>query len=325
MTILSVREALGQALREEFDRDEKVFLMGEDIGIYGGCFGISKGLRAEYGPERVIDTPLAESVIVGAGVGAALKGYRPVVEIMFADFLSLAMDQLVNNAAKMIYMHDGETTLPLVIRTPQGGGLTLGPHHSQCIESWLLNVPGLKIVLPSSPYNAKGLLKSAIRDNNPVVFLENKLLYNDKGEVPDGEYTVPIGKADIARPGKDITVLTYSTIVKKALTAADALAKEGIDVEVVDILTLKPLDVDTIIKSVKKTGKAIIAHEAPVFGGAGAEIAATIQQEAFDYLDKPIGRVGSLPIPVPFSPTLEQAYLLNEQIIMDAVRKTITR
>ena len=319
MSVLSVREALRLALKEELRRDDKVFLLGESIADYGGCFKITEGLLAEFGPERIRDTPLSESAIVGCGVGAAMMGYKPVVELMFADFVTVGGDQLINNAAKMRYLHDGELEFSLVLRMPQGGGATLGPHHSQCVEAWLLNVPGLKIVTPSNPADAKGLLKSAIRDPNPVVFLEHKLLYNDKGEVPEGDYTVPLGQAQVVKPGKDLSIISYAYMVKKSLAAAEILAKNGIDAEVVDVRSLRPLDVATLAESVQKTRKAIIVHEAPVFGGAGAEIAAALHKEAFDYLDAPVERVGALETPVPYSSVLERAYLPNEARIIEAV------
>lgn len=323
MTIMSVREALRTALREELQRDERVFVMGEDVASYGGCYRITEGLLAEFGEERVRDTPLSESVIVGCGVGAAMMGYKPVIEVMFADFITLGMDQLVNNAAKMRYLHDGRLELSLVLRMPQGGGSTLGPHHSQCVEAWLLNVPGLQIVTHSNPRDAKGLLKSAVRDPNPTVFLEHKLLYNSKGEVPEGDYTVPIGKAAVVRPGKDVSIISYSYMVEKSLVAAEMLAAQNIDAEVVDVRTLRPLDLETLAASVKKTGNAVVVHEAPVIGGAGGEIAAALHREVFDYLDAPIERVGALETPVPFSQVLEQAYLPDERRIVAAVKSML--
>jgi len=323
LTVLSVREALRQALREELQRDPKVFLIGEDIASYGGCYRVTEGLLAEFGEERVRDTPLSESVIVGCGVGAAMMGYKPVVEVMFADFVTIGMDQLVNNAAKMRYMHDGDIELSLVLRMPQGGGSTLGPHHSQCVEAWLLNVPGLQIVTHSNPHDAKGLLKSAIRDPNPIVFLEHKLLYNSKGEVPDGDYTVPIGKAQVVRPGKHVSIISYSYMVTTSLAAAELLAAENVEAEVVDVRTLRPLDVGTLAESVKKTGRAVVVHEAPVIGGAGGEIVSALHREVFDYLDAPIERVGALETPVPFSQVLEQAYLPDKERIIAAVKSTL--
>lgn len=323
MSIITVRAAIKNALAEEMRRDDKVFLLGESIGKFGGCFKVTEGLIEEFGPRRVKDTPLSEAVIAGSGIGAALYGYRPVVEIMFADFMTLVMDQLVNNGAKMRYMHDGKIDVPMVLRAPQGAGMTMGPHHSQCVEAWIMNIPGLKIVLPSNAYDAKGLLKSAIRDNDPVIFLENKLLYNEKCEVPDDDYTVPIGKAKVVREGKDLTIISYSYMIKKALIVAETMQQQGIEVEVVDVRTLRPLDVETITESVKKTNRALIVHEATVYGGAGAEIATIIQKEAFDYLDAPIERVGAEETPVPFSPILEEAYLPNEEKIIKAINKML--
>jgi pyruvate dehydrogenase E1 component beta subunit len=306
------------AMREELRRDDKVFLIGEQLGA-GSAFKVTEGLLAEFGEERIIDTPLSESAIVACGVGAAMMGYKPVVELMFADFIVLGMDHLVNGAAKLRYHHDGAMDVSLVLRMPVGGGTTMGAHHSQCVESWVLNVPGLKLVAPSNAHDAKGLLKSCIRDRNPVVFFEHKLLYNDKGEVPEGDYTVPLGKAKVVSPGQDVSIISYSYMIKKSLAAAAILAEQGIKAEVVDVRTIRPLDVETLAESVKKTGRALIVHEAPVIGGAGAEIAAQLHKEAFDYLDAPIERVGALETPVPFSSTLEQAYLPNERKIVEAV------
>ncbi|MGA2992256.1 MAG: alpha-ketoacid dehydrogenase subunit beta, partial [Candidatus Korobacteraceae bacterium] len=270
MTVLSVREAIRLAIREELRRDSTVFVIGEDLE--GSSFKVTEGLLREFGEERIRSTPLSESAIMGCGVGAALIGYKPIIEIMFGDFMALVMDQLVNNAAKIRYTLDGEQDLSLVLRMPQGGGATMGPHHSQSVEAWALNVPGLKIVTCSNAYDAKGLLKSAVRDRNPVVFFEHKLLYNDKGEVPETDYTVPLGKARVVRPGDDVSIISYSYMVKKSIAAAEILAEQGIDAEVVDVRTIRPLDVETLAESVKKTGRAVIVHEAPVIGGAGAEI-----------------------------------------------------
>jgi pyruvate dehydrogenase E1 component beta subunit len=300
-----------------------VFVIGEDLE--GSSFKVTEGLLREFGEERIVNTPLSESAIMGCGVGAALMGYKPIIEIMFADFAALVMDQLVNNAAKIRYLLDGEQDFSLVLRMPQGGGATMGPHHSQCVESWVLNVPGLKIVTCSNAYDAKGLLKSAVRDRNPVVFLEHKLLYNDKGEVPEGEYTVPLGKAQVVKPGKDVSIISYAYMVKKSLAAAAVLAQHGIDAEVVDVRSLRPLDVATLAESVEKTRKAVIVHEAPVYGGAGAEIAAELHKEVFDYLDAPIERVGALETPVPYSSVLEKEYLPNEGRIIAAVAAMLNR
>jgi pyruvate dehydrogenase E1 component beta subunit len=306
------------AMREELKRDDKVFLIGEQQRD-GGAFKVTEGLFAEFGEERIVDTPLSESAIVGCGVGATMMGYKPIIELMFADFIVLGMDHLVNAAAKLHYMHDGAMEVCLVLRMPQGGGATMGPHHSQCVESWVLNIPGLKIVTPSNAHDAKGLFKSCVRDRNPIVFLEHKLLYNEKGEVPESDYTVPLGQAKVVRFGEDVTIISYSYMVKKSLAAAAMLAEQGINAEVVDVRTIRPLDIETLAESVKKTGKAVIVHEAPVLGGAGAEIAAQLHREAFDYLDAPIERVGALETPVPFASTLEQAYLPNERKIVEAV------
>jgi len=319
LSILSVREALKLAMQEELRRDERVFLLGEDIADFGGDFDVTEGLLAEFGPERIRDTPLSESAIVGCGVGAAMLGYKPVIELGFADFITIGADQLINNAAKMHYMHDGDLELSLVLRMPEGGGITMGPHHSQCVESWLMNVPGLKIVTHSNAHDAKGLFKSAVRDPNPIVFLEHKLLYNDKGEVPEGEYTVPLGKAKVVKAGKDVSIISYAYMVNKSLAAAAVLAQDGIDAEIVDVRTLRPLDIATLAESVKKTRRAVIVHEAPVFGGFGAEIAAQLHKEVFDYLDAPIERVGALETPVPYASVLERAYLPDEGRIIEAV------
>lgn len=317
MTVLSVREAICLAIKEEIIRDDKVFLMGEDLE--GSSFKVTEGLLAVFGEERIKNTPLSESAIVGCGVGAALFGYKPILEIMFADFIALAMDQLSNNAAKIRYTHDGAQNCSLVLRTPQGAGTTSGTHHSQSVEAWVMNVPGLKIVAPSNAYDAKGLLKSAVRDPDPVVFFEHKLLYREKGEVPETDYTVPIGKAKVVRHGGDVSIISYSFMMKRAMEAAETLAKQGIDAEVVDVRTLRPLDIDLLAESVKKTGRALIVHEAPVIGGAGAEIATELHKAAFDYLDAPIERLGGLETPVPYSSSLEQAWLPNERKIVDAV------
>lgn len=325
MSVISVRQAIREAMREELRRDDKVFLIGESIGPYGGSFKVTEGLWQEFGEKRIKDTPLSESAIVGCGVGAAMMGFTPIVELMFADFITIGMDQVVNNAAKMRYLHDGDLELSMVIRMPEGGGATMGPHHSQCVESWILNVPGLKVVLPSNAHDAKGLLKSAVRDRNPVIFIEHKLLYNETGEVPDHDYTVPLGQAKVVRTGADISIISYSYMVKRSLEAAQLLAKDGIDAEVIDVRTLRPLDVDTLAESVKKTGKAVIVHEAPVIGGAGAEIAATLQAAVFDYLDAPIERIGAQETPVPYCYVLEQEYLPNQHKIAAKVKAMLVR
>jgi 2-oxoisovalerate dehydrogenase E1 component beta subunit len=303
-------EAIRQALWEEMDRDGRVFMLGEDIGVYGGAFKITKGFLDKFGPERVIDTPLSESAIVGAAIGAALMGMRPVVEMQFADFIACAFDQIVNMAAKHHY-RIGEP-VPIVIRAPYGGGIHAGPYHSQCPEAWFFHVAGLKLVAPSTPRDAKGLLKAAIRDPDPVIYFEHKYLYRHlKGEVPEGDDVVPIGKAEVKRQGSTMSVIAYGAMVQQSLEAAEKLVPEGIDLEVVDLRTLQPLDMETILTSVKKTGRALVVHEAPKTGGIGGEIAARLAEEAFRFLDAPVVRVAAPHIPVPFSPALEEMYLPN--------------
>ena len=320
MRELTYREAIREALREEIRRDERVFIMGEDIANYGGSFRVTQGLLAEFGPARIFDTPLSESAIVGAAVGASLMGMRPVAEVMFADFCTIAMDAIVNHAAKMHYMYGGEVSAPLVLRMAYGGGLRFAAHHSQSVESWLANVPGLTLLMPATPADAKGLLKAAIRTPNPVIFLEHKLLYNSKGEVPEGEYLVPIGQAAVKREGDGVTIVATGLMVDRALGAARTLAREGVSAEVIDLRSIQPLDEETILASVEKTGRLVIAHEAPVRGGFGGEIAAVVAHRAFGYLDAPIQRVGAPWTPVPFGPTLEEAYLPKESDIIKAAR-----
>jgi pyruvate dehydrogenase E1 component beta subunit len=319
-------EAIREALRQEMQRDERVFLIGEDIGIYGGAFGVTMGLMQEFGEDRVIDSPISELGIAGAITGAALTGMRPVGEIMFMDFITLASEQLVNQAAKIRFMFGGKATVPLVMRTPMGSGTGAAEQHSQSLENWFVHVPGIKVVAPSTPAEAKGLLIESIRDDNPVLFLEAKLLYKTKGEVPEEPFTIPLGKADIKREGRDLTIITYSVMVKRALEAADQLAQEGIDVEVIDLRTLKPLDKETIIASVKKTGKALILHEAAKTGGFGGELAGVIaESEAFDYLDAPIVRLAGRDMPVPYNRTLEYNTVPQVENIVESARKMARR
>jgi pyruvate dehydrogenase E1 component beta subunit len=313
--------AITEALREEMARDDKVFVMGEDVALPGGSFSATRGLLEEFGPRRVKDTPISESAIIGLALGAATQNLRPVVEIMFMDFLTICMDQIVNQVAKARYMFGGQYQLPLVIRTPCGGGLNAGPQHSQCLESWFAHVPGLKVVMPATPYDVKGLLKSAIRDDNPVLFVENKSLYGTKGEMPEEEYLVPIGQADVKRQGRDITVVATSRMVHQSLEAAGALAKEGIEAEVIDLRTITPLDKETIFKSVEKTTRLVIAHEAVKAFGIGAEISAMVNEEMIDCLDGPILRVGAPYTPIPFNP--ESLYLPNAQDVVRAVKKVL--
>jgi len=316
-------QALNEALQEEMDRDPNVFLIGEDIGVYGGAYGVTRGLLEKYGPDRVMDTPISESAITGAAIGAAMMGKRPVAEIMYVDFMGQAMDQLCNQAAKIRYMFGGLFKVPMVIRTEGGAGRTLGAHHSQSLEHWFTGVPGLKVVMPSTPADAKGLLKASIRDDNPVVFIEHKMLYKEKGPVPDGEHIVPLGVADIKREGRDVSVITYSRTVLYALQAAEELRQEGIEIEVVDVRTLIPLDIQTIVKSVVKTNHVVIAHEACKTGGFGGEIGMQIIENAFDYLDAPIKRVGAIDVPIPKSPVLEQYVIPTKENIIQAVKEVL--
>ena len=313
--------AITEALREEMARDEAVFVVGEDVAYPGGSFSATRGLLEEFGERRVKDTPISESAIVGLALGAATQGLRPVAEIMFMDFLAVCMDQIVNQVAKARYMFGGQYRLPMVIRTPCGGGLNAGPQHSQCLEAWFAHVPGLKVVMPATPYDVKGLLKSAIRDDNPVLFVENKALYGLKGEIPEEEYLVPIGQADVKRPGRDVTVVATSRMVHQSLEAAQTLAQEGIEAEVIDLMTITPLDQETIFKSVEKTSKLVIAHEAVKAFGIGAEISAMVCEEMVDCLDGPILRVGAPYTPVPFSP--ESFYLPKAEDVIQAVRKVL--
>ena len=324
MRKITYREALREALREEMRRDPTVFLLGEDIGRYwGGAFKVTEGLAEEFGDERVRDTPISESAIIGAAVGAAITGMRPIAEIMFGDLTALAVDQIANQAAKIRYMFGGQAKVPLVIRTPFGAGVNIAAHHSQSLEAWYMHVPGLYVAVPSTPYDAKGLLKTAIRNDNPVFFCEHKLLYPIEGEVPEGEYTVPLGVADVKREGKDVTVVATLYMVHKALEAAEKLETEGISVEVVDPRTLTPLDKQTIIKSVKKTGRLVVVSEDCKAAGVSAEIAAVVAEEAIDYLDAPIKRVAEPDTPIPFSPPLEQYVIPNEKSIIKAVREVV--
>ncbi|MDH7481104.1 MAG: pyruvate dehydrogenase complex E1 component subunit beta [Armatimonadota bacterium] len=318
---ITYREALNQALREEMRRDSNILVLGEDVAAYGGAFKVTEGLLQEFGPERVIDTPISEEAIAGTGIGAAMVGLRPVVEMMTINFTTLAMDQIVNHAAKLRYMSGGQIKIPLVIRAAQAAGLQLGAQHSQNLESWYAHVPGLKVVAPSVPADAKGLLKSAIRDDNPVMFIEHEALYNTKGDVPDDEYLTPLAKAEVKRQGKDVTIISYLRTLILAMKAAEHLADIGIDAEVVDVRTLRPLDTETIVGSVKKTHRAVIVEEDWKSVGMGAEISARILEGAFDYLDAPVMRVALAEVPMPYSKPLEQlAVPLQDDIVM-AVRQ----
>lgn len=321
MAKLTMREAIRQAMDEEMSRDPAVFLMGEDIGKFGGAMLVTQGLLDKYGQDRVIDTPISEAVITGAGIGAAMHGQRPIVELMFADFFALAADQLINNAAKMRYAYNGKMSVPLVIRAAYGAGTHSGMHHSQSIEGWLDNIPGLKIVNPSNAYDAKGLLKACVRDNDPVIFLEHKLLYGLRCEVPDGDYVIPLGQANICCEGTDVTIIAWGSTVPKATQAAKRLEESGVSAEVIDIRSIRPLDKETILASVRKTGRAMIVHEAPKFGGFGGEIAAILADEAFGYLDAPILRLGARETPVPFAPNMEEAYLPSVDRIVSVAKE----
>lgn len=323
MKEITYRQALNEALKEELERDPYVFLAGEDIAIYGGAYGVTIDLWHKFGDDRIKDTPISESAIIGIGIGAAMTGMRPVVEIMYVDFISLGLEQIANQAAKIRYMFGGKSRIPLTIRTEGGTGRSLGAHHSQSLEAWLLHVPGLKVVMPATPYDAKGLLKSSIRDDNPVVFIEHKMLYNTKGPVPEEEYIIPIGIADVKKEGKDITILTYSRMVLFSLEAAKTLEKEGINAEVIDLRTLLPLDMDTIVKSVKKTNKVIIVEEDTKTEGTGAEIGMKIMEECFDYLDAPVKRLAGADVPMPKSPVLEKLAIPQIEDIVREVKKLV--
>ncbi|HYL45027.1 MAG TPA: alpha-ketoacid dehydrogenase subunit beta [Ktedonobacteraceae bacterium] len=326
MTEITYRQALHDTLREELLRDENVFLIGEEIGVFEGSYKITAGLLKEFGSKRVVDTPICENGFVGMATGAAMLGLRPVVEIMTINFIVLAMDEIVNHAAKIHYMFGGQCPVPMVIRTPGGGGQQLSATHSQSLEVWFAHVPGLKVVAPSNPADAKGLLRAAIRDNNPVIFLENLALYNTKGEVPAGEYVEPIGKAKVAKEGTDLTVISYSRMAAIAVDVARRLEQEKkLNVEVIDLCSLRPLDHTTIINSVKKTNRAIIFEEDWRSFGVGAEIAATLQEEAFDYLDAPIKRVASLEVPLPYSKPLEIAALTGAKQLIEAIDQLTPR
>lgn len=317
---LTYLEAISEGLREEMRRDKTVFLLGEDIGTYGGAFKVTKGFIEEFGENRVIDTVLGEAAIIGAASGAAIVGMRPVAEMQFADFVTNGFNQIVNIAAK--YHYRNFIPVPLVIRLPSGGGVHGGPFHSTNPEAWFFHVPGLKLVAPSTPYDAKGLIKAAIRDPNPVLYFEHKYLYRHiKGEVPEGDYVVPIGKADVKRKGTDISVITYGTGVHWALEAAEIISKERVDIEIVDLRTLLPLDKGAIFDSVKKTGKVLIVHEDTLTGGIGSEVAAVIAENVFEHLDAPIKRVAALDTPVPYAPTLEEYFLPNTQKVLNALRE----
>jgi pyruvate/2-oxoglutarate/acetoin dehydrogenase E1 component len=321
MREITYAEALREALREEMRRDERVIILGEEVGLFEGVYKVTQGLLKEFGPKRVIDTPISEIAIIGVAAGAALAGLKPVAEIMYMDFLAIAADQIVTHIAKMRFMSGGQLKVPLVIRTQYSLGRVHGSQHSQFYPSWFLQSPGIKIVLPSNPYDAKGLLKSSIRDENPVLFVESGVLYKTKGEVPENEYTIPLGKADIKKKGEDLTIIAFSRCVLEALNAAKELEERGISAEVIDPRTLIPLDIETIVSSVKKTGRVIIVADDERSGSITNEIAMQIMENAFDYLDGPIVRVTSPDLPVPFSPILEKQYMVSKDKIIKAVEQ----
>jgi pyruvate dehydrogenase E1 component beta subunit len=321
MAQISYREALNQALREEMDRDERVFIMGAEVGYLGGAFKVTDGLLAVYGEKRVRDTPISELAMVGAGIGAAIGGLRPIVELMTVNVSLLAIDQIINHAAKMRYMFGGKVTVPLVIRTPQGAGHQRGAQHSQSLEAYFFHCPGLRVAIPATPADAKGLLKSALRQEDPVMFLEHQSLYGVTGEVPGGEHLVPFGKANLMREGKDVTIVSYSKCVYDAMHAAKTLENEGIDAEVIDLRMLNPLDIGTVVDSVKKTGKAIVVYEGSKTGGAGAETASQIYEAAFDHLDAPVERIATLDQPIPYNQHLERAALPSPAAIVQVAQR----
>jgi pyruvate/2-oxoglutarate/acetoin dehydrogenase E1 component len=324
MREITYREAVREAMREEMKRDETVFQLGEDIAKFGGAYKVTLGLSDEFGTKRMLNTPLAEAGIVGAAIGAAIAGLRPIAEIMYIDFSTISSDMIINFAAKYRFMTGGKVKLPLVIRTQGGGGVSAGPQHSQSLEAWYAHIPGLIVVMPSTPHDAKGLLKSSIRDDNPVVFIEHKGLYGSKGPVPEEEYLVPLGKAEVKREGKDVTVVAISRSVLHALEAAEILKKTGIDIEVIDPRTIKPIDEETILHSVEKTGRLMIVHEACKTGGIGAEIAAIVAEKGIDFLDAPIRRVAALDTPIPFGLRLESFVLPNVEDIVACAKELVS-
>jgi pyruvate dehydrogenase E1 component beta subunit len=324
MAIVTFRDALNQALREEMQHDDSVFLMGEEVAEYNGAYKVSRGLLDEFGPMRVVDTPIAELGFAGIGVGAAMVGLRPIIEFMTWNFALLAIDQVVNAAAKMLYMSNGQFKMPMVFRGPNGAALQLSAQHSQAWESWLAHIPGLKVVTPATPYDAKGLLKSAIRDDNPVVFLEGEMLYNTKGEVPEGEeILIPLGKAERKREGEHCSIIAHGKTVLVAIQVADALAKEGIKIDVIDLRTVRPMDVDAIAESVKKTNRAVVVEEGWELCGVGAQVVDYIQRECFDFLDAPVLRVHQADVPMPYAKNLERAAKPDAQKVTAAVRKVL--
>ncbi len=325
MRELTYREALREAMAEEMERDERVFLMGEEVGHYNGAYKVSEGLLEQFGERRVVDTPIAETGFAGVGIGAAMVGLRPIIEFMTWNFSLCAYDQLVNNAAKLRYMSGGQIELPIVFRGPGGAAHQLAAQYSQVVESLYAYVPGLKVVAPATPYDAKGLLKSAIRDDNPIVFIEGEVLYGRKGQVPDEEYTIPLGKGDVKREGKDVTIIAWSKMVYVAQDAAAELAKQSIEVEIIDPRTIRPLDEEVILRSVRKTNRCVIVEEGWPFAGAGAEISYRVTNKAFDYLDSPVVRVTAEDVPMPYAKNLEHLVLPNVEKVVNAVKSVLYR
>ncbi|MCS6820573.1 MAG: pyruvate dehydrogenase complex E1 component subunit beta [Microscillaceae bacterium] len=323
MREIQFREALREAMSEEMRRDPKVFLMGEEVAEYNGAYKVSQGMLEEFGPKRVIDTPISELGFAGIGVGAAMNGLRPIIEFMTFNFSLVAIDQIVNSAAKMMYMSGGQYNIPIVFRGPTGNAGMLSSQHSQNFESWYANTPGLKVVVPSNPYNAKGLLKTAIRDDDPVIFMESELMYGDKGQVPEEEYLLPIGVAHVARQGTDVTVVSFGKMMKVAHEAAQEMEKQGVSVEVIDLLSVRPIDYDTVIRSVKKTNRLVVVEEAWPLGAISSEITYKVQKNAFDYLDAPIHRVNSLDLPLPYAPTLIEVILPNVKRTIQAIKSVL--
>ena len=323
MAKITMREAISQALWEEMERDKRVFIMGEEVGVWGGTYAVTKGFYDHFGEKRVRDTPIAESVIIGCAIGAALTGLRPVAELMTINFAFAAMDHIVNEAAKLRYMFGGQFTIPLVIRTPGGGGRQLGATHSQTPDAIFAHFPGLKVVAPGTPEDAKGMLKAAIRSDDPILFIEHATLYQVRGEVPAGDYTVPLGKSKIHRPGSDVTVVTYSKMLEVSIKAADQLSKEGIEIEIVDLRSLRPLDMEPVLESFKKTNRAVIVEEGWRSYGVGSEVAARLYEEAFDYVDAPIKRVAQKEVPLPYNRALEQMALPQVEDVVEAVKEVL--
>lgn len=323
MAVLTYRDALNHALREEMQRDDRVFLMGEEVGVYQGAYKVSKGLLQEFGEMRIVDTPITELGFAGVGVGAAMVGLRPIIEFMTWNFALLALDQVVNAAAKMLYMSGGQFPMPIVFRGPNGAALQLGAQHSQAWESWLTHIPGLKVVAPGTPADAKGLLKAAIRDDNPVMVLEGEMLYNVKGEVPDGDHVVPLGKAEVKREGSDVSIITWGKMVNVATQAATQLAEQGISAEVVDLRTLRPMDTEAVLRTVEKTNRAVVLEEGWEVCGFGAQVSDVIQREAFDLLDAPVLRVHQADVPMPYAKSLEKAAKPDAAKCIAAVRKVL--